>query len=73
MMFWGQDPEAEVAETLGRTIEACRQRFYEVRRAERSWTVTMKTTITTHEVSMTVVCRTCYLEISTTGACGCWT
>jgi hypothetical protein len=31
--------EAEVAEILGRTIEACRQRFYIVRRGEVKSTV----------------------------------
>lgn len=54
--FW-QDPttsEAEVAETLGRTIEACRQRFYETLHgrpvAERTTTTTATTTTTTTRV-----------------------
>lgn len=32
--FWKDEDEEEVAEALGRTIEACRQRFYIVRRGE---------------------------------------
>lgn len=37
--FWRDADEAEVAEILGRTIEACRQRFYVVRRGEVKSTV----------------------------------
>jgi hypothetical protein len=37
---------AELAELLGRTIEACRQQFY-VRRQRGCWTATMTTTTTT--------------------------
>lgn len=37
--FWKDADEAEVAEILGRTIEACRQRFYIVRRGEVKSTV----------------------------------
>lgn len=44
--FWKDADEAEVAEILGRTIEACRQRFYVVRRGEASG-VTARTTSTT--------------------------
>ncbi len=41
--------EAEVAEALGRTIEACRQRFYEVRSGikPRERHVVVRTTTTT--------------------------
>lgn len=41
------DPEAEreVAEALGRTIEACRQRFYQTRRGQCA-TVEVRTTTT---------------------------
>lgn len=51
--FWpeakGYDEEAEVAEALGRTIEACRQRFYEDRwgRGVQVKTTTTTTTTTT--------------------------
>jgi hypothetical protein len=41
--------EREVAEALGRTIEACRQRFYETRKGRCS-TVSVKTTTTTTTV-----------------------
>lgn len=46
-----RDAEAEVAEALGRTIEACRQMFYEVRSGRRDGCgvkiVTTTTTTTT--------------------------
>lgn len=44
------EAEAEVAEALGRTIEACRQRFYEQRQG-RTLVRMKRTTTTTTEVS----------------------
>lgn len=51
MSFWKSEPECEVAEALGRTIEACRQRYYEVRWGcpMRRRTTTTSTTTTTTE------------------------
>lgn len=51
------DEEAVVAEILGRTIEACRQRFYVERRGEGK-VVSFKETITT-----TVVARETYIGL----------
>jgi hypothetical protein len=39
--------EAEVAECLGRTIEACRQRFYEALRGRSKHVMVKRTTTTT--------------------------
>lgn len=55
---WGgsEDELVEIAELLGRTIEACREQFYQRRR--RGW-VTVTTTVTT---TVTVpVCSRCWL------------
>lgn len=50
MECWGDLPEHEVAEALGRTIEACRQRWYEIKWGTKGCVqskVTMTTTTTT--------------------------
>lgn len=71
-------PEEEVAEALGRTIEACRQRFYEVRRGERSYSIKVTTTRTTTTKTFEVtsnqpldVCPECWQMRSATGNCAC--
>lgn len=48
MLFdeWGKSPIEDIAEVLGRTIEACRQRYYETRQG-KSHSVTTKTVTTT--------------------------
>ena len=45
------DLEVEVAEALGRTIEACRQRFYDTRSGRKSFKKTTRTTTTTETVT----------------------
>lgn len=48
LMTWegGEEDLAALAELLGRTIEACRQRFYEVRRGHVRVSVTQVTVVT---------------------------
>ena len=50
---------AELAEMLGRTIEACREQFY-VRRRAGTWTVVTTTTVTT-TTFIAEVCPNCWL------------
>ncbi len=47
LMLWqgGEDELATLSELLGRTIEACRQRFYEARRGH----IRVRTTVTVTE------------------------
>lgn len=48
---------AETAELLGRTIEACREQYYQRRR--RGWTTV--TTVTTVTTTQPVACPRCWL------------
>jgi hypothetical protein len=64
LLTWegGEDDLAAMAELLGRTIEACRQRFYETRRGLRGVRVRITTTTTTTVESLyTEVCPECFL------------
>lgn len=66
LMQWdGSEPElALTAELLGRTIEACRQRFYQTRRGLRGIRVRrgITTSVTTEYVEITGdVCTDCWL------------
>lgn len=49
---------AELAELLGRTIEACREQFYQRRR--RGW-ATVTTTVTTTVTVQVQVCTRCWI------------
>lgn len=67
LMQWdgGEEELALTAELLGRTIEACRQRFYQVRRGIRGVRVRRGVTTTTTtsyiEVTDVEVCPDCWL------------
>lgn len=56
MLFseWGHSPIEDIADVLGRTIEACRQRYYETRQGKAR-------TVTTKTVRETTVTHTHYI------------
>jgi hypothetical protein len=49
--LWQKEPEADVAAVLGRTIEACRQRFYEARQGLSATIVHKSTRVTITETT----------------------
>lgn len=72
----GEAELAEIAEILGRTIEACRERFYKARRGmtpDYVQRVTIERITIEHQVVYrpTDVCPVCFTVRAANGSCGC--
>lgn len=78
LLEWDQTEETldDLAEVLGRTREACRQRFYQTLKGAVGTgrtvrvTVTTTTTTTTTQTETYAVCPACHFELPASGTCG---